>query len=153
MLSDWDVDFSLSTWFKFAGADTGGVALIAGENAFNGGELQYVPGANFSADVGQSDSSYFSVSDAGLPSFDVWHSYGMTWEAASKTLSLYLDGILVDSDIAPLSMDGADAANAIQLFISASAGEVGPSAIWRNRVLTADMFALIATGLPFDMWT
>ena len=87
---------SISLWFKTTGADGGMIAKYASSSIYSwwitvkGGKLCANINANQSA---QSDLvSTSNVNDGN------WHQAVLTWSYASGLASLYLDGVLIDTD-------------------------------------------------------
>lgn len=152
-VEDWSLDWSAFSWLKVLVQPGEYASFGVGENGVNGFDLFINEDNGGAGEVQLSDSSYLAVSDPLSPGVGIWVLVGLTWTQASKTLRLYTDGNFVGEDVAVLVPGGPDAANYVFVGASDSSVQIGPSGIYRNRVLTAVEFALIATGLPFDDWT
>lgn len=87
---------SISLWFKTTGANGGMIAKYANSSMY--AWWITVKGSKLCANINANQSAQSDLLSAGDVNDGQWHQAVLTWSYSSGLASLYLDGVLIDTD-------------------------------------------------------
>lgn len=150
-IENWNRDYTTSQWGYYSGVNGQQTIFTVGEGDTSGWDTTIGKvTATFDgyAEIPGSDSSY-PICIVPVDTLSVgWHNIISRWTAATKTMEVFIDGLLVTTTIFPVGQGANDPTNSVS--VSGSTGfPIGSCAAWFVKLTDAQIL-LVGTGTPFS---